>query len=72
MSRQDDPEATVAEGILTETEASPLPALALKRERERTTILGYEKRLLDAGWLRRPPILPIPAGLAGRQPPVSA
>jgi hypothetical protein len=75
MPRRDDPEATVAEGTLIETEAGLLPALALKRELERITILGYEERLpltrLDAEWLRRPLIPAIPTGLTGRLPPVS-
>jgi hypothetical protein len=58
MLRKDDPEAAVAEGTLTETEAGPLPALALKRERERGRL--------------RPLIPTIPTGLTGRLPPVSA
>jgi hypothetical protein len=70
MLRQDDPESTVAEGTLTESEAVPLPARALKRERERITIPGYGERLrlMRLG----PPILFIPIGLAGRLLSVSA
>jgi hypothetical protein len=75
MLRRGDPDATVAEGTLIETDAGPIPALALKRELERITVLGYEKRLrltrLDAGWLRRSLIPTIPTGLAGQLPPVS-
>jgi hypothetical protein len=75
MLRQDDPEAMVAGGTSTETEAGPLAALALKRERERITMLEYQKRFrlmrFGAGWLRRPLILMIPTGLASRLPPVS-
>jgi hypothetical protein len=75
MLRRGDPDATVAEGTLIETEAGPLPALALKRELERITVPGYGKRLpltrLDAKWLRRPLIPTIPRGLAGQLPPVS-
>jgi hypothetical protein len=74
MLRQDDPEATVAEGTLTETEAAPLPALALKRER--VMMLGHKERLrltrFDAGWLQHPLILILPTGPAGRLSPVSA
>jgi hypothetical protein len=76
MLRRDDPEATVAEGRLIETEAGPLPALALKRDRERIRVPGYGARLplmrLGAGWLRGPLILIVPTGFASRLPPVSA
>jgi len=69
-------EAPVAEGILTETEARPVPALALRRERERITKLGYKGHLrlvrLGTERLRRSLILFIPTGLARRLPAVSA
>jgi hypothetical protein len=72
MLRWDDPEATLAEGTLTEIKAGPLPALVLKRERD--AIYQERSRLtpLNAGWLRRALILTIPTGLASRLPPVSA
>jgi hypothetical protein len=74
MLRRDDPEATVAEGRLTETEAGPPPALALKCDRERIRALGYGARLplmrLGGGWLRGPLI--VPTGFGSRLPPVSA
>jgi hypothetical protein len=77
MLRQDDPQASVAEGKLTEIEARPLLALALQRERKRITMLGYKGQLrlmrLDTKWLRPLPlILFIPTGLASRLPAVFA